>query len=98
MSETANVILHDISLTGARVSAPPCARAGQDCVLLWDGYESFGRIVWVRGGMCGLFFDELVPPAVLIATRDRNDESALPEDRELRREAARRFSTGVSRF
>lgn len=98
LSETANVILHDISLTGARVSAPPGARAGQDCVLMWDGHESFGRIVWVRGGMCGLFFDEVVPPAVLIATRDHNDKSALPEDRDLRREAARRFSSGVSRF
>lgn len=98
LSGTSHVVLHDLSLTGARISAPLGVREGQDCVLMWEGHESFGRIVWVGGGMCGLFFDEIVPPDVLIATRDRHDVDALPDDLELKREAARRFSSGVSRF
>lgn len=98
LSATTSVVLHDISLTGAKISAPASLRTGQDCVLLWDGHEAFGRLVWARAGFCGIAFDRPIAPQVLIATRDRNDVECLPDDFELRRQAARNFSTGVSRF
>ena len=98
LSATHRVMLRDISLTGAKISDAGWARVGQDCVLTWDGHDAFGRIVWSTGGHCGIAFDKAIDSGVLIATRDLNDSECLPDDLEIRREAARNFSTGVSRF
>ena len=46
---------------------------GEDAVLLWLGFEAFGKIVWVDNGEGGLEFDEMLAPAILIQTRDQVD-------------------------
>jgi len=83
VSATTPVILLDLSLTGAKITAPQAAKTGQQCFVNWEGHEAFGTLVWVRSGMCGIAFDRAITPAQLIETRDRFDCDPLPDDHEL---------------
>lgn len=94
--------LRDISLTGAGVELrdidshglqPP--KVGGEVVLEWEAGEAFGRIVRIRGNILGLAFDEIVPPPVLIATRDLHDALVARGGlNHLVKENARRFVQG----
>lgn len=98
VSATSRVVLHDLSLTGARLSAPPEIRAGQECLLSWAEHEAFGAVVWVRSGQCGLVFDRMITPAQLIQTRDIQDQEPLLDDYEGARAAARSWALGSRRI
>lgn len=65
--------LCDLSQSGAHVRAKGDLFRGEDAVLLWLGFEAFGKIVWVDNGEGGLEFDEMLAPAILIQTRDQVD-------------------------
>jgi hypothetical protein len=97
VSSTSRVVLHDLSLTGARVSAPATIRVGQECVLSWAEHEAFGAVVWVRAGMCGLVFEQMIRPALLIHTRDLQDVEPLLDDYEITRDAARSWVSGTAK-
>ncbi len=81
---TRSATLVDISLTGARIVAPtdlPIFREDSPCsdvLLEWSVFEAFGSLVWSSperwDGEIGMQFDRLLSPAVLIATRDLQDE------------------------
>jgi hypothetical protein len=72
----------DLSLNGAKVfindrqGATDTMIAGQEAVLEWGDQEAFGEIIWTSGCLLGLKFEDIVAPAVLIATRDMHDELA----------------------
>src|SRR5215207_2014447 len=68
--DTCKTILLDLSQTGARLRAGPGMAPGLQGVLIWAGFEAFGRLVWVERGMCGMAFEQPLPQQVLIATRD----------------------------
>lgn len=97
VSATSWVVLHDLSLTGARVSAPPTIRTGQECILAWASHEAFGAVVWVRAGLCGLVFEQMISPSLLIHTRDLQDVEPLPDDYEITRDAARSWVAGTAK-
>ena len=73
-------ILLDISLTGARclvtnnrgITNP--LRTGKEVVLEWGQFDAFGTIIWEGDGLCGIQFDPIISPSVLIATRDIHDD------------------------
>lgn len=75
-------LLQDISLTGARVHITDrrgiveSLLPGQDAVLEWADFEAFGTLIWVEGEACGLSFEEIVRPEILIQTRDLEDRYA----------------------
>lgn len=77
-------MLEDISLTGARVlitdrhGIDETPRAGASTVLEWFDYEVFGDVCWVAKDRLGIRFDEMVSPAVLIRTREIEDEHLAP--------------------
>lgn len=74
------VILLDISLTGARclvtnnrgITNP--LRTGKEVVLEWGQFDAFGTIIWEGEGLCGIQFDPIISPSVLVATRDIHDD------------------------
>lgn len=72
-------ILLDISLTGARClltnqrGNSNRLRTGKEVVLEWDQFDAFGSIVWEDDWLCGVQFDPIIPPSVLVATRDIHD-------------------------
>lgn len=76
---TRRAILLDLSLTGARLCllsqylVEDAPAGGADAVLDWESGEAFGSIIWSEGEVFGLHFDEMLDPAVLIATRDLHD-------------------------
>lgn len=88
------VNLIDLSQSGARVMAPsPIARTG-DAVLYWMKYEAFGRIVWAHHNEAGIEFDELLPEALLIQTRDAVDTGKAHRFEQATYEGARSWYMG----
>lgn len=99
----ARVELIDISLTGAKLRFASDhrlvegMRQGETVVLQWDRFEAMGQVIWIDGDRFGIEFDELVRPAALIATRDRNDELQLEGGRLAEsRILAQNWAKGVS--
>lgn len=84
LHETRIATLVDVSLTGARLLAPSDLAIfrgnghGGEILLEWSGFEAFGTIVWANAGRwdgeIGMTFERMITPAVLIATRDMQDE------------------------
>lgn len=70
------VRLDNLSETGAHISRPQQDAFGR-CVLKWLGFETWGEMVWVRGGYCGIHFDKPLPEDWVSATRAT--PAALPE-------------------
>ena len=92
---TADGILADLSVTGARVQLRQPGPGAGDAMLQWQGHEAFGMIVWAFGCQCGVLFDEPLPEALLLGLRDA---AACPDDREQVRSAAATFVNGRQGF
>lgn len=69
----------DLSLTGARVRIvnrrghDKAMAAGERAMVEWEGFEAFGTVRWERGDTLGLRFWDIITPATLVQTRDRQD-------------------------
>jgi len=95
---TISAILTDLSQWGARIAfSGGRIVAGQDAVLSWARFESFGKVIWSAPGHAGLAFDEPLGRAALLATRSLEDGRELPADEQILREAARSFVQGRRR-
>ena len=97
-TQTAQAILADLSLTGAKVSTTAELKLGGEVVLEWGKFEAFGEVVWIRGQYCGISFFDMIAPPVLIATRDLDDTSHLPRDSDMLREVAQGWVKGGTRL
>lgn len=49
--------LDDISATGAQLSAPDLPNVGEDVIFRADTVQSFGEVVWLKDGRCGVAFE-----------------------------------------
>ncbi|MFC3098705.1 PilZ domain-containing protein [Alteraurantiacibacter palmitatis] len=83
------VCLADLSQSGAHVAARQPFEVSRDAVLSWMGFEAFGRVVWHRGSEAGIEFDELLPEAVLLQTRQQVDSGKVRSFEEELYEGAR---------
>ena len=87
-------LLEDLSQTGAGMTmagtAPP---VGADVVLMVQGVEAFGRVVWRRGPTFGVVFDEPVSREDVIRLRATHDHFQTLETEQNRRRA-REFVQG----
>lgn len=95
---TKQVILADLSLTGAKVATDAELKLGTEVVLEWGKFEAFGEVVWCRGQFCGIAFFDPIAQGVLLATRDLDDTSHLPRDRDMLREVAQGWVKGGTRL
>lgn len=86
--------LCDLSQSGARFRIDQPLKMGEDAVLTWLEYETFGRVVWSASGQAGLEFDELIDEEVLFRTRDLMDHGAIKSDERIHYEKARAWFTG----
>lgn len=81
-------LLNDLSQTGARVTVGEIAPAvGNSAILMVDGVEAFGAVVWRSGGQFGLSFDQPMPKADVIRLRTLHDYYESLEQQGLRRRA-----------
>jgi PilZ domain len=85
-----NASLCDLSQSGAHLQSRGQLACGEDAVLSWLGFEAFGRIVWASDGEAGMEFDELLPPAILLQTRDQVDLGYAPTVKQAEYDAAAR--------
>src|SRR6187455_2751797 len=85
--------LIDVSQRGAHiVLRQPCeVRRG---VLSWLDFEAFGIVAWTDGEHVGLAFDEIVPLAHLVETRNRAP-SVVREESLSAEAAARDWAAGT---
>ena len=60
--------LVDLSQSGARLQLDSPAKVGGG-MLAWLGFETFGDAVWQVGDQMALHFDEPIPAAWVLATR-----------------------------
>jgi hypothetical protein len=81
--------LLDLSLTGAQVRAAVAFRMGQQMIVRWLGFETFGTVVWTRGTEAGIEFDEPLPPATVLHTRREVDRGQVQTPEQLSRQRAR---------
>lgn len=86
--------LENLSRTGARISLAHDAPAvGDSAVLMIEGIEAFGEVVWRRGTAFGLLFEEPVAEADVVRLRAIHDHFESLE-LESRRRRAREFVSG----
>ena len=67
-------------------------------MIQWHGFEAFGFLAWCNLDQCGLEFDEPLSQAILLRTRNIQDDSPLMSDRDLARNAASAFVAGRVRL
>jgi hypothetical protein len=87
-------LLEDLSQTGARVTVsgtPP--RVGDDVVLMVNGVEAFGTVVWQSGAGVGLCFEQPMAIDDVVRLRNIHDHYQLLEQQAERRRA-REFVQG----
>lgn len=88
------VALCDLSQSGAHVRSDVQLPARGDALLIWLQYEVMGRMVWANREQAGIEFDELIPPEMLIATRDIVDFGLAPSEKKQHYEATRAWYQG----
>ena len=82
MYGTENIVLHDLSLTGAKIGlsehrgVEEILREGIDAVLTWNGHETFGQLMWVAPDSVGIEFEENIGTKALMETRKIQDRMA----------------------
>ena len=85
--------LDDLSCTGARVSLARAPSPGASGVLVVDGVEAFGMVVWSSADRCGFSFEDRVPTDNVVRLRHFADNFAENERKVLERNA-REFVQG----
>ncbi len=95
LSGQCSASLCDLSQSGAHLRTKGVLERGEDAVLSWLGFETFGRIVWTHDGEAGMEFDELLAPAILIQTRDQVDLGIAPSSEQAAYESARNWYLGL---
>jgi hypothetical protein len=98
LAGTQQCILIDLSLSGARIQTSKPARLGDEAVLMWGSYETFGQVVWATQTHCGLALFDPITDAVLLGTRQLDQVARLPEDHDLVRNSAQSYVQSGARL
>lgn len=105
MYGTENIVLHDLSLTGAKIGLSENRgieeplRQGIDAVLTWNGHETFGQLMWIAPDSVGIEFEENIGTKALVETRKIQDRMAASgglesHDKRLSSQAAQGWASG----
>jgi hypothetical protein len=57
--------LINLSATGAKLRGSVFPDIGKTALFRLDRFQALCKVVWVKDGLCGVRFDELLPPALL---------------------------------
>lgn len=67
----------DLSATGGRLGGEKVPASGKTALFRLDGYETLCKVMWSEGNLCGVQFEELIPPRVLKHFRDTGNMASL---------------------
>ncbi len=57
--------LINLSATGAKLRGSATPAVGRAALFRLDRLQILCKVVWVKDGLCGVHFDEIIPPRVL---------------------------------
>lgn len=69
--------LVNLSATGAKLRGATVPEKGQTAIFRLDGFQVLCKVVWTNSELCGLRFDELIPPRVLAHFREVGNTAQL---------------------
>jgi len=67
----------NLSPSGAKLRGSPVPEIGKTAMFRLDGFQLLCKIVWAKGDLCGVRFDELIPPRVLDSFREAGNTARL---------------------
>ena len=67
----------NLSPTGAKLRGPATLEIGKPAMFRLDQFNVLCKIVWVKDDLCGVRFDEAVPPRVLAQFRQAGDTAQV---------------------
>jgi hypothetical protein len=67
----------DLSATGGKLRGETLPEPGKTALFRLDGYETLCKVVWVDKNVCGVKFEDLLPPRVLKHFHDIGQKASL---------------------
>lgn len=67
----------DLSATGGRLRGEKIPQTGKTALFRLNGYQSLCKVIWSEGEICGVQFEEMIPPRVLKHFRDLGTTASL---------------------
>ena len=67
----------NLSPTGAKLRGSPIPQIGKTAMFRLEGFQLLCRVVWARDNLCGIRFDELIPPRVLANLREAGNTAKV---------------------
>ena len=82
--------LIDLSATGAKLRGSDAPEIGKTALFRLEPFQALCRVVWVRDELCGIRFDELLPPRLLAHFRKMGNTTQVgmltPEEQQTKEE------------
>ncbi|HEY0164290.1 MAG TPA: PilZ domain-containing protein [Sphingomicrobium sp.] len=85
----------NLSPTGAKLRGSPRPEVGKTAMFRLDGFQLLCKIVWAKDDLCGVRFDELIPPRVLAMFRDAGNTAKLGMLTPAEQQAAEEWAAGA---
>jgi hypothetical protein len=86
----------NLSPSGAKLRGSPVPDIGKTAMFRLDGYQLLCRVVWAKDDLCGVRFDELMPPRVLQIFREAGSIAKLDMLTPAEQQAADEWNNGVA--
>ena len=69
--------LLNLSATGAKLRGPDVPAPGKTAMFRLDHFQVLCKVVWAKDDLCGVRFEEILPPRVLAHFRESGNTSKL---------------------
>ena len=67
----------NLSPSGAKLRGSPVPAVGKSAMFRLEGFQILCKVVWAKDDLCGVRFDELMPPRVLQGFREAGNTAKL---------------------
>lgn len=67
----------NLSSSGAKLRGSPVPEIGKTAMFRLEGYQLMCKVVWTKNDLCGIRFDEPIPPRVLAHYREAGSTAKL---------------------
>lgn len=69
--------LVNLSATGAKLRGSSLPRVGKPALFRLQSYKTLCRVVWTKDDLCGVHFDEVMPPRLLRRFREAGSATQI---------------------
>ena len=86
----------NLSPSGAKLRGSPLPEVGKAAMFRLDGFQLLCKVVWSKDELCGVRFDELMPPRILQGFRGAGSTAKLDMLTPAEQQAAEEWNGGAS--